>query len=150
MNNLNDENTIHKLNHLIDIAEDGKEGYESAAERIEDPQIKSSFLLFSQDRSLYASKLRQIVQELNGDSEDKGGNALGSLHRVWIDLKSILTSGDTTAIVNACITGEESAIKEYKMVLNDDEVPNSCKPVIEEQLGGIEQALARIRMHVQQ
>jgi len=150
MNNLNDTNTINKFNHLIDIAEDGKEGYENAAEHIEDPAIKSSFLLFSQDRSLYASKLRQIVQQLNGESEDKGGDTLGSLHRAWMDLKSIFTSGDTTAIVNACITGEESAIKEYKLVLDDAEIPDSYKPLLAEQLSGIEQALARIRFHVPQ
>jgi len=150
MNNINQSKTIDKLNHLITIAEDGKVGYESAAEHLKDTEIKSSFMLFSKDRSIYATNLRQIVEQLNGESEGKGGDTLGSIHRVWIDLKSSFTNGDTEAIVNACITGEEAAIKEYNLVLDDDDIPKSYKPLVAEQLGGIEQTLAKIRLHVQQ
>jgi len=145
----NNRNTTEKLNHLIAIAEDGKEGYENAAKDVKDAGIKSSFLLFAQDRSDYASQLREIVHQLKGKAEDNGGDTKGSLHRVWMDVKSAFTSGDTDAIINACITGEEAAIKEYKLVLDDSLIPESCKPVIGEQLSGIEQALASIRSHVQ-
>lgn len=142
------QNTTEKLNNLIAIAEDGKEGYENAAKDVKDDAIKSSFLLYAHDRSVYASQLREIVHELNGEAEDKGGDAKGSLHRVWMDVKSAFTSGDVDAIINACITGEEAAIKEYKLVLNDSLIPESYKPVIGKQLNGIEQALASITSHV--
>jgi len=138
---------VGKLNHLINIAEDGKEGYKNAAEDLKDFAIKSSFLTHSQDRSAYASELRQIVEQLDGDAEDKGGDSLGSMHRVWMDIKSTFTGGDTTAIINACITGEESAIKEYKSFLEDAEIPERCKPLVGEQLSGIQQALISIKSH---
>jgi uncharacterized protein (TIGR02284 family) len=146
----NNKYTIDKLNQIISIAEDGKEGYEKAAENVKNASIKNSFLHISDERSAYASQVRQIVLQINGEAEDKGGGAVGTLHRLWIDLKSVLTSGDTDAILNACITGEEAAIKEYKSVLEDDEIPESYKPLIREQLHGIEQALANIRLHVNQ
>jgi uncharacterized protein (TIGR02284 family) len=142
------QNIIEKLNHLIAIAEDGKEGYENAAKDVEDSAIKSSFLLFSEERSHYATQLREIVHELNGKAEDNGGGSVGSLHRIWMDLKSTFTSGDKDAIINACITGEDAAVKEYKLVLNDSTIPESCKPLIEEQLNGIEKALANITSHI--
>jgi len=144
----NNKNTNEKLNNLIDIAEDGKEGYENAAKNVKDPAMKSSFLLFSQERSVYASQLREVVHQLNGEAEEEGGDSKGTLHRVWIDLKSIFTSGDTDAISNACITGEEAAIKEYKLVIDDVEIPESCKPLLKAQLRGVEQALSSIRVHV--
>lgn len=146
----NNKNTNEKLNHLITIAEDGKEGYENAAKNVKDPAIKTSFLLFAQERSVYASQLREIVHQLKGEAEEEGGNSKGTMHRVWIDLKAIFTSGDTDAISNACITGEEAAIKEYKLVLDDAEIPESCKPLIGAQLSGIEEALASIRVNVHQ
>jgi len=149
MENKNEE-TIEKLNVLIDIAEDGKEGYENAAKNVKDAATESSFLLFAKERSVYASQLREIVLQLKGEATEKGGDTKGTLHRVWINLKSIFTSGDTEAITNACITGEEAAIKEYKLVLNDSLVPESCKPIIGEQLAGIERALASIQLHVHQ
>jgi len=142
------QNTTEKLNHLIAIAEDGKEGYENAAEEVKDPVLKNSFLLFSQERSVYASELREMVHQLNGEAEDTGGDSIGSLHRTWMDVKSIFTSGGTESIVNVCITGEEAAVKEYKLALNDPLVPESCKPIIGKQLNGIEKALTSIKSHV--
>jgi len=142
------QNATDKLNHLIDIAEDGKEGYENAAKDVKDAVIKSSFLLYAHDRSVYASQLRELVYQLKGNAEDKGGDVKGSLHRAWMDVKSTFTGGDVDAIINACITGEESAVKEYKLVLNDALIPEGCKPLIGQQLNGIEQALKSIRSHV--
>jgi len=144
----NNKNTNEKLNRLIDIAEDGKEGYENAAAAVKDAGVKSSFLIFAQERSVYASQLREIVHQLKGEAEDNGGDTKGSLHRVWMNLKTIFTSGDTGAIINACITGEEAAIKEYKSVLNDALTPESIKPLVGEQLGGIEKALLNITAQI--
>jgi len=144
----NNHSTNEKLNRLIDIAEDGKEGYESAAKDLKDDAVKSSFLLFAKERSVYASQLREIVHQFRGEVEDNGGDVKGSMHRIWINLKATFTSGDTEAIINACITGEEAAVKEYKSVLDDSLIPESIKPLIGQQLDGIEQALASIRSHV--
>jgi len=142
------KHTIDKLNGLIAIAEDGKKGYENAAEDVKNISFKNSFLQYSQERAHYATQLRNEVNKINGDAEGTEGGAAGSLHRVWMDLKSVFTSGDEEAIVNACVTGEEAAIKEYTMVLNDSSVIESYKPIIREQLQGIEQALESIKLHV--
>jgi len=141
------QKTNDKLNRLIDIAEDGKEGYENAATSVKNAAIKSSFLLFAQERSAYASQLREIIHQLNGKAEGDGGDTKGSLHRVWIGLKAAFTSGDD-AIINACITGEEAAIKEYKLVLNDALIPESIKLLVGEQLSGIEKALVNITSRI--
>ncbi len=147
MENYNQE-TNDKLNRLIDIAEDGKKGYENAAEEVENTALKNSFLLFAEERSNYASQLREIVNQLQGDAEGHGGDTTGSLHRVWIGLKAAFTSVDDS-IINACITGEEAAIKEYKLVLNDPLVNESCKPLIGGHLNGIERALLTIKSRIQ-
>ena len=145
----NNQKTNEKLNRLIDIAEDGKEGYKNAAEELKDANLKSSFLRFANERSTYASQLREIVNQLQGDAEGRGGDSIGSLHRIWIGLKAALTSGDE-AIINACITGEEAAVKEYKLFLDDSSIPESCKPLVKGQLNGIEQALQTIKSQIRE
>jgi len=142
------QKTNESLNLLIDIAEDGKEGYESAAKEVKDIAIKSSFLLFAKERSDYASQLREIVNQLQGAADGPGGDSKGSLHRAWIGLKAAFTSDDKS-IINACITGEEAAIEEYKMVLDDTSILESCKPIIGKQLNGIEHALLSIKSQIQ-
>jgi len=137
-----------KLNRLIDIAEDGKEGYENAAKDVKNDAAKSSFLLFAEQRSAYTSQLRELVHQLNGEATDNGGDSIGSLHRVWMDFKATFTGGDTAAIINACITGEEAAIKEYKLVINDPLISESLKQPVEDQLNGIENALITIRAYL--
>ena len=145
----NNNNYIaEKLNHLIGIAEDGKEGYQNAAENLEDAAIKNSFILLSQDRAQYATQLRKQVYQLIGETENDGGGPIGMLHRVWMDLKSVFTGGDTVAIVNACITGEEAAVKDYTDALNDPLITENIKLIIAYQLKSIQQALSNLKTYV--
>jgi uncharacterized protein (TIGR02284 family) len=139
---------IEQLNNLIDMAEDGKEGYENASKDVKDVKAKTSFLLFAEQRSTYSKQLKELVFQLKGEAADNGGDAKGSLHRIWMDFKAIFTAGNTEAIINACITGEEAAIKEYQLVLDDDVIPQHMRVVIGEQLIGIQQTLASIKSHV--
>jgi uncharacterized protein (TIGR02284 family) len=137
---------INKLNHLIAIAEDGRLGYENAADDVKDENMKNLFLRFSNQRAGYISDLRSQITSLGGDPEDKGG-PLGAIHRVWIDLKSTFRSGDKNAIINACITGEQAAISAYEGALKEDYIIGQARTVIGEQLKGIQQALDTIRSY---
>jgi uncharacterized protein (TIGR02284 family) len=138
--------TINKINHLISIAEDGKQGYENAAKDVEAPEMKALFSRFSSERAEFVTQLRSHVKSLGGDPEHDGG-PLGAAHRLWIDLKSALTSGDKTAIINACVTGEEAAISAYEGALKEDYITGELRNVINSQLGSIQQALGAIQAH---
>ena len=144
----NNDYTIQKLNHLINILEDGKEGYNNASENIKDEVLKNNFLLYSQDRMMYATQLRQKVHQLGGESEDTTGGTVGAIHRVWIDIKSGFTDGETEAVINACITGEEAAISDFKSFENDELIADDFKSLVSEQLYAIEQTLQAIKTHV--
>lgn len=146
MENTN-QKVIDTLNHLIAIAYDGKNGYMNAAESVKEEGIRNSFEHFSQERENYIIQLQQQVIRLGGEAQDNGG-PLGALHRTWMDMKSIFTSGDKDAIVNACITGEETAIKEYRDALEEPYITGNIKQLLAEQLRGVESALARVRAHV--
>ncbi len=132
------------LNHLISIANDGKTGYKTAAEDVEDVMLKHLFMQYSAEREVYAEELKSIVAGFDTISYEEGGH-LGALHRTWIDLKSTLTLGDRDAILKACITGEEVAVKAYREALTYELIDRNIRQIITTQLSGVEAALNSVR-----
>jgi uncharacterized protein (TIGR02284 family) len=133
------ENAVSKLNLLISVEEDGKYGYENAAENIEDGFIKRTFLRFASQRASYSSRLQIFVKNIGGVLHTEG-EPLESLHRLW-DIKSVVASNDKNALINACRTAEEAALKVYKEALQDESITGIVKGLIFEQMKGIEYAL---------
>lgn len=143
MSNIN-EKVIDRLNHLIAIANDGKFGYENAAEDVKDLTLKQMFMQYSRERAVYAEDLKREVGKMGG-SPDSGGGPLGALHRTWMDIKSTITSGDREAILKTCITGEEAAVKAYTEAVEDDNLTGGVKQLVSQQLSGVQFALNSIR-----
>jgi uncharacterized protein (TIGR02284 family) len=143
MANVN-EKAIDRLNHLISIANDGKYGYENAAEDVKDETLKQMFRQYSGERAQYAEELKREVAAF-GESPDKDGGPLGALHRTWMDIKAAVTSGDREAILKTCITGEEAAVKAYTEALEDENISGNIRGIISEQLSGVQVALNSIR-----
>lgn len=138
--------TVSTLEGLISILEDGKLGYINAGEHVENPSLKSDFLEYARERALFIVEIQDEINRLGKSTDTAGGGPLGALHRAWIDIKSVFTSGDSESIINACITGEEAAIEKYKMVLEKNELDFNQVDIISRQLTSIENTLAKIKM----
>ncbi len=137
---------VSTLNGLISILEDGKLGYTNAAEHVENPAIKTEFLYYARERALFIVEIQDEINKLGKSTDTSGGGPLGALHRTWIDIKSSFTGGDTEAIINACITGEEAAIEKYKMALEKNELDGSQIAIVSKQLNNIQSTLDRIKI----
>ncbi|WP_291146307.1 ferritin-like domain-containing protein [Flavobacterium sp. UBA7680] len=138
--------TVKTLEGLISILEDGKLGYTNAAEHVENLAIKADFLEYARERALFIVELQDEINKLGKSTDTSGGGPLGALHRTWIDIKSSFTGGDTEAIINACITGEEAAIEKYKKALDDNELEHSQVFIVSKQLNSIQNTLSQIKM----
>jgi len=139
---------VKTLEGLISILEDGKLGYTNAAEHVENPAMKTDFLEYARERALFIVELQDEINKLGKSTDTSGGGPLGALHRTWIDIKSSFTGGDTEAIINACITGEEAAIEKYKKALEENELEHSQVYVVSKQLNSIQNTLSQIKMRV--
>lgn len=137
--------TVSTLEGLISILEDGKLGYTNAAEHVESPAIKTDFLEYARERALFIVEIQDEINKLGKSTDTSGGGPLGALHRTWIDIKSSFTGGDTEAIINACITGEEAAIEKYKKALEKNELELNQIAVVSKQLNNIQITLEKIR-----
>jgi uncharacterized protein (TIGR02284 family) len=107
------------IDDLIETLKDGREGFKQAAESVKDPQLKSLFDEYSQQRARFAVELRSKAQSPDERESKMSGSAAGALHRGWINLKSALTQGDDHSILAECERGEDSAVEEFRKALNN-------------------------------
>ena len=116
---MTNEDVISTLNDLIETCKDGQNGFKTAAEGVERSDLKSPFYELGQERSQFAGELQSLVRELGGDPETTGSIS-ASLHRGWINIKSVVTGQDDSAILNEAERGEDAAKKAYKDALAED------------------------------
>ncbi len=129
---MNDQKkSIAALHELVETCEDGKKGYQNASENIENDEIKTILYRLSQQRSLFEAELKDEIRQLGGDTE-KGPSLGGTVHRVWMDLKSGLNGKDTDAILKECMKGEKAAIEKYEAALKA-ELPEYIREKVEGQ-----------------
>ncbi|MBI6855292.1 PA2169 family four-helix-bundle protein [Pseudomonas lijiangensis] len=130
--------SIDLLNDLIETSKDGQKGFETSAEDLKNPALKSFFVRRAEQCSVAVSELQAEVRAQGGEPET-GSSAAGTLHRIWVDLKSALTGKSDEAILNEVERGEDHALKAYKEALqkaNEKQLPASVTALIRKQLDG--------------
>lgn len=123
---------------------DGEKGFKEAADAVKDPQLKSLFQQYSQQRHRFASELQAQAQSLGESKPEKSSSATGAMHRAWINLKSAATSGNDKAILAECERGEDSAVHEYEEAVQDG-LTGAAREIVARQFTEIKSAHDRVR-----
>jgi uncharacterized protein (TIGR02284 family) len=135
---------IDILEDLIETCRDGENGFTQAAEKINDPEIRSFFLAQSRERAQFALELQAEVQRLGKGEPQRKGSAAGALHRSWMGLKEAL-GGGTKSILESAEKGEDSARDAYQKALTDEDLPPSARPIVQRQAESVRLANDRVR-----
>lgn len=143
----NDKEIISDLKGLVNIINDGKEGYESAAEATDNPELKALFAKYSAQRAVYAQELKSHIATHGGESTNDEGGVLGALHRTWINIKEALSSKEDSAIIEAVETGEKAALEKYDSALENYVEHADHIELLRKQRTGIAEALAAVQSH---
>jgi len=138
------QEVISTINNLIETLKDGQEGFKQAAEGVKDPQLKSLFNDYSQQRSRFATELQSQARSLGEPEPETSSTAAGALHRSWINLKSAVTRGDDHAILAECERGEDSAVEEYKKAI-DQNLSAQLREIVSRQYSEIKNTHDRIK-----
>lgn len=137
------------LNHLIIIANDGKEGYAQAADIVADPMLKAMFSRLAAERAEFASQLRTLVV-VTGIEPETGTGPLGALHRVWVDIKSSIVTNDDQSVLKECIRGDETAVSAYETVLKDYLLTGEQADIVKQQVRLTRDALFSLSQELKQ
>lgn len=136
---------ISTINSLIETLKDGQEGFKQAADGVKDPNLKSLFREYSQQRSRFAAELQSEALSLGEAEPEESSSAAGAMHRAWINIKSAVTSGDDAAILSECERGEDSAVNEYKKAMEDN-LPAPVRDIVSRQYSEVKSAHDRVKM----
>ncbi|EOR94826.1 hypothetical protein ADIARSV_2042 [Arcticibacter svalbardensis MN12-7] len=145
MRNIN-EQSIANLMHLLSICNDGKEGYKTAAEDVDSTELKTLFSMYSIQRAEFEMQLKKAIHQLGGNPDNETGGPIGTLHRVWMDIKTAFTKNDDEAILEACVTGEKSALEAYDKVITDPGIDAEIMTVLATQRTGVADCLKNIQI----
>jgi uncharacterized protein (TIGR02284 family) len=128
----NDENVYQEIREILEKNKDAQKGFSKAAENSEHPKLKAYFLKKSGDREKFNQKL---ISEIHTGypKMDVDGSFAGSIHRVWMDVKLLLSSDNDEAILEEAIRGDKAAIAEYDEVLDYKTLPVGIRHLLSEQ-----------------
>lgn len=131
------------INHLIETAQDGADGYRAASEDVKDPSMKQLFAQYATQRAQFVIELRNLSGTTGADAS-KGGSVSAAVHRGWINLKSVVTGRDDASILAECQRGDENAVKAYDEATSAP-LPAQAMVVVQRQAAEVRQAYERIK-----
>lgn len=138
-------NATGVLNDLIEINNDRVAGFEKAIADINDENIdlKELFQEYAEQSRKNGQELAAIVGSV--EEVETGNSVSGTLHRAWIDVKSLFGGSDRASILSEAERGEDAIKKAYKDALSEGELPSDVIATVSSQAQGINAAHDRIK-----
>lgn len=131
---------IHALNDLVRINHDRTEGYQKAVDDLEakDIDLKTMFTNMASTSAQFASELKTLIAKLGGEPASDTTQS-GKIYRVWMDIRSSVSSNERKSVLELCEFGEDAALKAYNSALESDaEIPADIRQVILNQKSNIQ------------
>ena len=140
------QNATGVLNDLIEINNDRVAGFEKAIADIKDENVDLKAIF-----QRYAEQSRKNGQELaalvgSADDVETSTSVGGTLHRAWIDVKSIFGGNDRASILSEAERGEDAIKKAYQDALNGNELPADAIDTVRNQSAEINAAHDEIKL----
>jgi len=140
---MNTQEVIGALNGLLKTTVDGAKGFRTCAEDVKSASLKPVFEHAAERCDEGARELEKEIRKLGGEPKTEG-SVLGSMHRVWTDAVSTMTSMDEHAILAECERAEDVAERNYENALGMD-LPPDVKAIVTRQYAGVKQNHDRIK-----
>jgi uncharacterized protein (TIGR02284 family) len=118
----------NKLNDIVAIARDGKEFYEHAVTKVNDPELKT---LFSRIASIKGDIVASLSSEIRatGDKPDQNGTLVGDLNKLYGDLRAMAGSKDL-AYVSQLEQAEDRLLKAFDDARSDKDISPQALAVL--------------------
>ncbi len=132
----------NKLNELLERTHDAEKGLKQAAEKVDNKTIKEFFLNSAKQRYNFGQELKAEIISF-GQAPEKGGSIKGTLHRSWINFKSLFASNTEEAMLEEVLRGEKEAIETYNDILHDKDfvLPPSTESLLMRHRNAIRETL---------
>jgi len=117
--------TTHTLNDLIAIARDGKDFYDEAAQKVENPELRALFNRIAGVKADIVAQLSSVVRSAGGQPETTG-TLVGGMQQLYGKLRATL--GDTNyGYVAELEESEDRLLKAFDEALKDNDTPVAAR-----------------------
>jgi uncharacterized protein (TIGR02284 family) len=132
----NDE-VVDTLNDLIEICNDGTQGFIACAENADNDSSKLKELLIDRARECTqaAEELSSLVRTIGGAPATTSTTS-GALHRGWLNVRTAIAGKTNCVVLEECERGEDVAKLVYQRALAKN-LPQSISTVVEKQYQGV-------------
>ncbi|MGY8914582.1 MAG: ferritin-like domain-containing protein [Flavobacteriales bacterium] len=121
-----------EIREILKKNRDAEKGFSKAAENAEDAALKAYFRKKSSERQEFNAKLLSEIQTAYTEF-DATGSFTGTIHRTWMDVKSLFSADDDESMLEESIRGDKAAVDEYDDVLNYKNLPAGLRFLLNEQ-----------------
>ncbi|MBL4676782.1 MAG: PA2169 family four-helix-bundle protein [Mucilaginibacter sp.] len=137
--------TTGVLNDLIEINNDRVAGFEKAIADIKDENIdlKAVFEGFAAQSRKNGQELAALVG--SPEEVETGNSVSGTLHRAWIDVKSLFGGSDRASILSEAERGEDAIKKAYQDALGSGDLSADAVSTVTSQAQEINAAHDQIK-----
>jgi len=132
------------LNDLIEINNDRVAGYNKAAVQTSDEDLRSLFAKFAAQSGQFAGELRQRVMA-EGDEPEEGTTIRGKIYRAWMGVKATFSGKDRKSVLESCEFGEDAAQRAYESALEEDDLSNDVRQLLEQQKTTLREAHDKVK-----
>jgi uncharacterized protein (TIGR02284 family) len=140
---------IGMLNDLVRINRDRAAGYQKAMNELKptDIDLKTMFANMAGASVENEHELALEISELGGTPVSESIPS-GKIYRIWMDIRSGLSSRDRRSVLSLCEFGEDAALKAYKLALESDvPIPDEVRQLIEDQQEELQKAHDIVKRH---
>ena len=140
---MRNEEVASSLNYLLRSVKDSEEGFRTASEDVDEPDLKQLFDEYAEQRRQFADELKKEARMLGVEPEEKPSVA-GAIHRGWMNLRASVQRGDEKAILSEAERGEDRIRDAYEEELQKD-LPPSLRAAVQREFDQIRESHDRIR-----
>ncbi len=123
---------LEELEEVLEKNKDAEKGFEKAAKNAENSSLKRYFERKSKERRKFNLDLKNRMKS-NFTDFDEDSSFTGTIHRAWMDVKSLFSANDDESMLEESIRGDKAAIDEYNDILEEDGIPADLKTLLSEQ-----------------
>jgi uncharacterized protein (TIGR02284 family) len=126
-----------ELSKLIHINEDACEFYESAQDKAEDPQLKTTFGNLESLHKGVVITLKNCVRA-DGETPESGDTFAGQARQFWAELMTKISNDVDETLVKHLEEAEDRCLHSMQDAIENDDISVSTKATLRSELGTLQ------------
>lgn len=126
------------IGDVIAVCREGELGYAEAAKDVREPPLQELFMLFADQRRIFADTLERHAIWLGG-APRATPRISGWVHRKWLEARAGIDHGSAISLLAECERGEHAALAKYERALSVP-IPEALRMILLDQVAEIRAA----------